>query len=287
MPFQTKNDDKKPTSTPSGKVVDTITNVGAAALIAKGAKKMYDKSKISKDLKDAKPPEPAFAPKKTPPPAPPTTKKESVPATGKKAPAPAPKKTPAPPTTKKESVPKAPKAPAPAPAPKAPAPAPSAKPSIWAKWRNATKAGAGAGSVPKASKDIGRSVVGDSLKKGGAAVLGAVKRNPRIAAGAALITAASLGIKYLKNRKAKNQEQPESTVSMTERMKTQSDAQANNPSETPKPVSRSESKYPVYKKDSEEAKDFRANFAKARKEQGKDGTFEWQGRKYNTKLKGE
>ena len=56
--------------------------------------------------------------------------------------------------------------------------------------------------------------------------------------------------------------------------------------ETSKPVSRSESKYPVYKKDSAEARDFRANFAKARKEKGKDGTFEFQGRKYNTKIKG-
>ena len=117
--------------------------------------------------------------------------------------------------------------------------------------------------------------------------MGLARRNPKMAIALALGTAIWKGSEYLENKKAKNQEQPESTVSMTETPKTQSDAQANNPSETPKPVSRSESKYPVYKKDSEEARDFRNNFAKARKEQGKDGTFEWQGRKYNTKLKGE
>ncbi len=41
--------------------------------------------------------------------------------------------------------------------------------------------------------------------------------------------------------------------------------------------------YPVYKKDSSEASDFRSNFAAARKAGKKE--FTWQGRKYNTKTK--
>jgi len=43
--------------------------------------------------------------------------------------------------------------------------------------------------------------------------------------------------------------------------------------------------YPVYKKDSANAKSFRAAFAAARK--GGAKVFTWEGRKYNTKLKGE
>ena len=93
------------------------------------------------------------------------------------------------------------------------------------------------------------------------------------------------GTKLKENKKAESQEKPAITVSKTETPKTESNAEANKPADTSKAVSRSESKYPVYKKDSEEAKDFRANFAKARKEQGEGGTFEWQGRKYSTKLK--
>jgi len=297
MPSQTKNDDKKPTSTPSGKVVDTITNVGAAALLAKGAKKMYDNSK--KKATEVKAPDFAGGPGKgkdprgtgkiAPAPAPPTTKKESAPAT-KKAPA----------TAKKEYTPK-PSAPTTAPKPSAPAP--SAKPSIWTKFRQATKAGAGAasaagsGSVPKGSFRVSNAV-----QKGARIASEAVKRNPKMALAAGAAALGYAGYKYLKNKNANKQEQPMNSSmtkttetqskqpmnsNMTETTKTQSNAEANKPTETPKPVSRSESKYPTYQKDSAEAKDFRSNFAKARKEQGKDGTFEWQGRKYNTKLKGE
>lgn len=83
------------------------------------------------------------------------------------------------------------------------------------------------------------------------------------------------------------------TVSKTERMKTQSNAEANKPTETPKPVSRPTetpkpmvpSNYKTYKSSSKEASDFRSNFAKARKSGAKE--FTWEGRKYNTKVKGE
>lgn len=53
--------------------------------------------------------------------------------------------------------------------------------------------------------------------------------------------------------------------------------------ESGKPVGRQS--YPVYAKGSSKAADFRAAFAAARKA-GK-AVFEWEGRKYNTKLKGE
>jgi hypothetical protein len=45
------------------------------------------------------------------------------------------------------------------------------------------------------------------------------------------------------------------------------------------------SNYKTYKSSSKEASDFRSNFAKARKSGAKE--FTWEGRKYNTKLKGE
>lgn len=45
------------------------------------------------------------------------------------------------------------------------------------------------------------------------------------------------------------------------------------------------SDYKTYKSSSKEASDFRSNFAKARKSGAKE--FTWEGRKYNTKLKGE
>jgi len=45
------------------------------------------------------------------------------------------------------------------------------------------------------------------------------------------------------------------------------------------------SDYKIYKSSSKEASDFRSNFAKARKSGAKE--FTWEGRKYNTKLKGE
>ena len=299
-------------------MVDTITNVGVAALLAKGAKKMYDNSKKTTDVKapdfaggPSKGKDPRGTGKTAPAPA--TAKKESAPttkkapATAKKESAPAPKKAPAP-APKKAPAPAPKKAPAPAPKPSAPAPkpsapAPSAKPSIWAKFRQATKAGSGAASAaagsgvgPRASKEIGQNTVGTAVRKGGRIALEAVKRNPRMALAAGAAALAYGGYKYLKNRNANKQEQP-ATVSMTKTKETQSNQPMNSSmtettktqsnAEANKPVSRSESKYPTYQKDSEEAKDFRSNFAKARKEQGKDGTFEWQGRKYNTKLKGE
>jgi len=293
MPFQKKNDDKKPTSTPSGKVVDTITNVGAAALLAKGAKKMYDNSKKTTDVKAPdfaggpnKGKDPRGTGKTAPAPAP--VKKESA-TTTKKAPAPVKKESA--PTTKKAPAPvKKESAPAPkkAPAPKPSAPAPSAKPSIWSKFRQATKAGSGAASAAAGSGSVPKTSfrVSNAVQKGAKIALEAGKRNPKTAGLIALGTLAYGAKKYIQNRNANKQEPPMNS-SMTETTKTQSNAEANKPTETPKPVSRSESKYPVYQKDSAEAKDFRSNFAKARKEQGKDGTFEWQGRKYSTKLKGE
>ena len=107
----------------------------------------------------------------------------------------------------------------------------------------------------------------------------------------ALGTAGVVGASLRNSGNANQTPKPEAksttpaTVSMTERMKTQSNAEANKPTETPKPVSRSESKYSTYKKDSQEAKDFRKNFGEARKSGAKE--FEFQGRKYNTKVKGE
>lgn len=62
-------------------------------------------------------------------------------------------------------------------------------------------------------------------------------------------------------------------------------AAADKKASAPSDKKSGDTKYPSYSKDSSAAADFRAAFAAARKE-GK-GEFSWQGRKYNTKLKGE
>lgn len=182
--------------------------------------------------------------------------------------------------------------------------------------RMARRAGSNAGkSIVNAGKAAGKAVTSTAKEaasgakntvsaalKGAKSKFGSLKENA-----VALATGGLVGTSIFRGGNANQTPKPEAkpeekpttpaAASKTERMKTQSNAEANKhtetpkpvsrPNETPKPVSRSESKYPTYQKDSAEAKDFRSNFAKARKEQGKDGTFEWQGKKYNTKVKGE
>ena len=52
-----------------------------------------------------------------------------------------------------------------------------------------------------------------------------------------------------------------------------------------KPRRKTKVAYPVYEKTSSQAQDFRSAFRTARKSGAK--TFEWEGRKYTTKVKGE
>lgn len=96
--------------------------------------------------------------------------------------------------------------------------------------------------------------------------------------------------------RGKNEQKPESQQNTpTSAPNKPTENKASSPQPTPKPAPRSSdsssnksassSEYKVYAKGSAEAKDFRANFAKARKSGDKD--FTWQGRKYTTKLKDE
>jgi hypothetical protein len=67
-----------------------------------------------------------------------------------------------------------------------------------------------------------------------------------------------------------------------------SEAQATmGPDKPVKTVKTKGGAYPVYGKKTATAQSFRDAFAAARKEKGSEGTFEWQGRSYNTKLAGE
>lgn len=96
--------------------------------------------------------------------------------------------------------------------------------------------------------------------------------------------------------RGKNEQKPESQQNTpTPAPNKPAENKASSPQPTSKPAPRSSdsssnksassSEYKTYAKGSAEAKDFRANFAKARKSGDKD--FTWQGRKYTTKLKDE
>jgi len=99
----------------------------------------------------------------------------------------------------------------------------------------------------------------------------------------------ALGAGMSGGKDEQNQESQQNTPTPAQNKPTENKASSPQPtprsSDSSSNKSASSSEYKVYAKDSAEAKDFRANFAKARKSGDKE--FTWEGRKYNTKLKGE
>lgn len=92
--------------------------------------------------------------------------------------------------------------------------------------------------------------------------------------------------------RGKNEQKPESQQNTpTSAPNKPTENKASSPQPTPRSSdsssnkSASSSEYKTYARDSAEARDFRANFAKARKSGDKE--FTWEGRKYTTKLKDE
>lgn len=148
---------------------------------------------------------------------------------------------------------------------------------------------AGARAIRQGASEVGRAAV-----KGGRNIAGRVAG--RVKGGKGLVgkavQIASLGLLGAGMFGGKDEQKPESQQNTpTSAPNKPTENKASSPQPTPRSSdsssnkSASSSEYKVYAKGSAEAKDFRANFAKARKSGDKD--FTWQGRKYTTKLKDE
>ena len=149
--------------------------------------------------------------------------------------------------------------------------------------------GAGARAIRQGASEVGRAAVERGRNVAGR-VAGSVKGGKGLVGKAVQI--ASLGLLGAGMFGGKDEQKPESQQNPpTPAPNKPTENKASSPQPTPRSSdsssnkSASSSEYKVYAKDSAEAKDFRANFAKARKSGDKD--FTWQGRKYTTKLKDE
>ena len=149
---------------------------------------------------------------------------------------------------------------------------------------------AGARAIRQGASEVGRAAV-----KGGRNIAGRVAGSVKGGKGGFVSKAVQVGSLValgLGLSRGKNEQKPESQQNTpTPAPNKPTENKASSPQPTPRSSdsssnkSASSSEYKVYAKDSAEAKDFRANFAKARKSGDKE--FTWEGRKYNTKLKGE
>jgi len=165
--------------------------------------------------------------------------------------------------------------------------------------RIARRAGSNAGkSIVNAGKAAGKAVTSTAKEaasgakntvsaalKGAKGKLGSLKEKA-----VALTTGGVVGASIFRGQNANQTPKPE-VKSTTPAPAVKTETKKADVKPTPKATQSeaeptgSSPEYKIFAKDSQEAKDFRKNFGEARKSGAKE--FEFQGRKYNTKVKGE